>query len=153
MLEVPTVPTTFQALSRTIEELRLEELVEKISRAIESFDNFVNSPDLTASIKSLDVTLADLRKLVANVDGQIEPLVESVNKATQATSVVMEQATRTLGEVDGVLAEDGSPRYELINALQELTAAARSIRVVAEYMEQHPEATLRGKPGAKGKIK
>lgn len=153
VLEVPTVPTAFQALSRTIEELQLEELVEKISRAVDSFDSFVNSPDLAASVRSLDATLIDVRRLMANVDGQIEPLIESVNKATEATSAVLEQATRTLDQVDGVLAEDGAPRYELINVLQELTAAARSIRVVAEYIEQHPEATLRGKPGSKGKIK
>jgi paraquat-inducible protein B len=151
--EVPTVPTTFQALSRTIEGLELEQLVEKIANAVDSFTELVNSPDLAASLKSLDATLADVRRLVTSVDGQVEPLVASINEASEATSVVMEQATKTLSEVDGVLAEDGAPRYELINVLQELTAAARSIRVVAEYLERHPEATIHGKPGSKGKIK
>jgi len=150
--EVPTVPTTFQALSRTVEELELEKLVDKIAGAVDAFTELVSSPDLAASLKSLDATLADVRALVASVDGQVEPLVSSINEASEATSEVMEQATRTLSGVDGLLAEDGAPRYELINVLQELTAAARSIRMVAEYLERHPEAAVHGKPGSKGKI-
>jgi paraquat-inducible protein B len=31
--------------------------------------------------------------------------------------------------------------------LKELAGAARSIRVLADYLERHPEALLRGKPG------
>jgi len=31
--------------------------------------------------------------------------------------------------------------------LQELAAAARSIRILAEYLEQHPESLVHGKTG------
>jgi paraquat-inducible protein B len=34
--------------------------------------------------------------------------------------------------------------------MQELTRAARSIRVFADYLERHPEALLRGKSGGSG---
>ena len=40
--------------------------------------------------------------------------------------------------------------YGIKDALQELTQAARSIRLLAEYLEQHPEALLKGKPVTKG---
>jgi paraquat-inducible protein B len=38
-------------------------------------------------------------------------------------------------------------RYELQKMLGELTAAARSIRLLAEYLERNPDALVRGKPG------
>jgi len=42
-----------------------------------------------------------------------------------------------------------SPRGEIGNQLQdtlrEITAAARSIRVMTEYLERHPDALLKGK--------
>jgi paraquat-inducible protein B len=31
------------------------------------------------------------------------------------------------------------------NALKELSSAARSIRILADYLEQHPEALVKGK--------
>ena len=40
--------------------------------------------------------------------------------------------------------------YEMRNTLQETKQAMRSIRLFAEYLEQHPEAILKGKPVIKG---
>lgn len=41
--------------------------------------------------------------------------------------------------------------YELPNTLDEAKKAMRSFRLLTEYLEQHPEAILKGKPGIKGK--
>ncbi|MDJ0807096.1 MAG: MlaD family protein [Gammaproteobacteria bacterium] len=43
------------------------------------------------------------------------------------------------------LREDSALQTELVKALRELSAAARSIRIMSEYLERHPEALLRGK--------
>ena len=36
-------------------------------------------------------------------------------------------------------------QQELRDALQEITRAARSLRVFTDYLERHPEALIRGK--------
>ena len=36
---------------------------------------------------------------------------------------------------------------QLVNALQEVSAAARAIRVLADYLERNPNALLFGKGG------
>jgi paraquat-inducible protein B len=36
---------------------------------------------------------------------------------------------------------------ELSNTLLEVSRAARSVRVLADYLERHPEALIRGKQG------
>jgi paraquat-inducible protein B len=40
--------------------------------------------------------------------------------------------------------------YDLKKTLQEVTQASRSLRLLLEYLEQHPEALLKGKPVSKG---
>lgn len=40
--------------------------------------------------------------------------------------------------------------YGLNNAIKETTLAARSMRLLCEYLEQHPEALLKGKPNLRG---
>jgi paraquat-inducible protein B len=47
--------------------------------------------------------------------------------------------------VQGILADDSAPRYELDNALKELAGAARSMRLLAAYLEEHPESLIHGK--------
>jgi paraquat-inducible protein B len=43
--------------------------------------------------------------------------------------------------------------YELPNTLEEAKQTMRSVRFLAEYLEQHPEAILKGKPIIKGEMK
>jgi paraquat-inducible protein B len=43
--------------------------------------------------------------------------------------------------------------YELNNMLREATQTARSLRYLAEYLEQHPEAFLKGKPAPGGDLR
>jgi len=42
---------------------------------------------------------------------------------------------------------------ELSKTLQEVTGAAHSLRLFIEYLEQHPEALLKGKPVSKGELR
>ncbi len=57
------------------------------------------------------------------------------------------QAQSTLASADGLVGAKSQARYDLNALLKELTDAARSIRVFADYLERHPEALIRGKAG------
>ena len=50
--------------------------------------------------------------------------------------------------VNKLVASDGF--YGVNRVLSEITQSARSIRLLVEYLEQHPEAILKGKPNSKG---
>ena len=57
----------------------------------------------------------------------------------------IKQAEATLKTVNNMFAPEAPLPQELQDALQEMTAAARSLRVLADYLERHPEALLKGK--------
>jgi paraquat-inducible protein B len=54
---------------------------------------------------------------------------------------------RLLGNAGTLIAPDSVMNAELNNMLQQGGGAARSLRVLADYLERHPEALLRGKTG------
>ena len=118
----------------------------------------------------LDGTLRDAQGLLRRVDGEIAPVLASVKEAARdaeklirdtgenlgpalksfrgasdAATAAMEQATKTLGTLQGAVAADSPLGHEIANALGEISAATRSLRVLAEYLEGHPDAVLRGK--------
>ena len=78
--------------------------------------------------------------------GKYEGIGHGNHMADDGTEA-FEQAERTLGAAEGVIGKDSPMKYQLTRTLEELSAAARSIRILAEYMERHPEALLRGKGG------
>ena len=125
-------------------------------------DRFVNNPDLTASIRALKDTLQDTRKLVTRVDRQVDPLSDDLKKtvkefgklAADIDARVAGLSTsfeKTMAAAKGILSEDSPLMVELETTLKEISAMSRSIRQLANYLDQHPEALIRGKgkPGGK----
>ena len=144
-MEIPTIPSTMEALTKTIEELPLKDLVDKAMLTVEGIERLVNSPDLKGSISALHETLQNANKLVQNVDREVKPLISSVEKTSDAASAALEQAEKSLALTENVLAEDSPTLNELNKALRDISAAARSISALADYLQRHPESLLRGK--------
>lgn len=168
--QIPTIPSSLEQLTRTIEKLPVEELVTKLISAIEGVEKAVTSPELTQSIRSLNLAINDVRTLVQNIDSNIEPissdirgtledsrklvqgfdrhaasLQESIDRASDATRKAMEQAERTFGAMEHASSADSPMMYQLSETLDEISATADSIRALSDYLNRHPEAMLRGK--------
>jgi paraquat-inducible protein B len=59
-------------------------------------------------------------------------------------------AGRVVRNADTTLFSKESPApQDLRDMLQEITRAARSVRVLVDYLERHPDTLLRGKPTEK----
>jgi paraquat-inducible protein B len=69
-------------------------------------------------------------------------------------TATIEELRHTIAGVNGILkntdatllGKDAPAQRQLRDALQEVARAARSLRVLADYLERHPEALIRGKP-------
>jgi paraquat-inducible protein B len=146
--EIPTIPSKMEEITKTIEEIPFKELIEKAKNTIEGVDELVNSPELKNSIVNLDKSLQTLNKLLNNVNGEVQPLTSSVMTTLETSQATLETAQKAIAGVEKGLS-DQAPiiSYELTLALKELTQAARSLKVLTDYLQQHPESLLRGKGG------
>jgi paraquat-inducible protein B len=61
----------------------------------------------------------------------------------------MKRAEETISSVRGVIDADSPTFYELTKSLREVSAAARSLRQLANYLERNPRALIFGKPDSK----
>jgi len=173
--EIPTVPTAMEELSKTLQDLKLDELYKKVMLTVEGIEKIVNSPELQATVTSINQTAKDIGQLVRNIDAQAGPLVTNLKTTSEAANRTMlqvekalstengipaqlaetlqtansalRQAEKTLATAQNIAADD---RSELNRALTELSAAARTIRLLADYLERHPEALLKGKTSSEG---
>jgi paraquat-inducible protein B len=101
--------------------------------------------DLTKALVSLDQTLKDADKAVNRMDAEV----------TGELKTTLEELRRTIATADGVLKStnatllgtDAPGQQELRDALQEIARAARSLRILTDFLERHPEALIRGKTG------
>jgi paraquat-inducible protein B len=97
-----------------------------------------SGPELTRALRSLDRTLAHLDQLTSEVDPDLKSLVVSLRKTSDAAHDTMSTVQGLLG--NGVTADSDVPQL-----LREVTEAVRSVRELADYLDRHPEALLRGR--------
>lgn len=116
--EIPTVSSTIEELTKTLQEIPIKELIQKLNHTVESIDQVASSPELKESLQSLNQTIQSFNKLVSKVDSQVEPLAARFSGATDAAQSAFAQAEKTLKM------EDGAPA-QVIESLKETFAAAR----------------------------
>ena len=131
------IEPTARALRTTLDAA--QGLVSKVDREIEP------------TARSLRTTLDAAHELVSKVDGEVEPVADSLRTTLDAVRRAAESARGALGTVNRALDGDTRLGDDLSQALRQLTRAARSINALADYLERHPEALLRGKPGPEAK--
>jgi paraquat-inducible protein B len=172
--EIPSVPTPIQELEKALSGLNIKEIAEDLKTAMNGIAKLASSPELYESIIAIKDTLMDVQKLTRNLDSKLEPLatridqtlvearagigdarklmkeqapllVSELKKAAEAATTALDHANETLKSIENVAEEGTQLRHEVSATLTEIAAASRSVRVLADFIEQHPDALLRGR--------
>ncbi len=94
-------------------------------------------------LKNLDKTVTSTRGTLTNAD----LLLQNLDKTLTTTRGTLTNADVLINNAGSLVAPDSMFNAELINLLQQGGGAAQSLRVLADYLERHPEALIRGKTG------
>jgi paraquat-inducible protein B len=118
----------------------LNELLRSARGVLRNIDHATAGPQLGHAVKSLDETLTRLDDLTRDVGPDIKSLVKSLRETSDA-------AQSTLSSMQGLMGRSGAGDSDLPRLMNELTQAARTIRALADYLDRHPDALLRGRRG------
>lgn len=153
--EIPTLPSTMQEITASVTgvldrvaALPLEDLVSELRGTVSKADQLLSSSEARDTLTNLSSTLASAEALMRTLDTEVGPLVSSLRATSDAAGQAMDQAKTTLASAESLTGNKSQLRHDLNNLLEELTRMARSFRVLADYLETHPDALIRGKAGA-----
>jgi paraquat-inducible protein B len=120
--EIPTLPNS------------LEGIIASVNRILDR----VEDADIQGTLVNLNELMVSANKLVSTVEKDMPELADELH----ATLI---SATRAMTTLEASASSDGEIGNNIQDALKEISAAARSIGVMAEYLERHPEAFIKGK--------
>ena len=153
--EIPAVPTVTEKIMKTVraamerlEELPLEDIVQKLDSVLRGIDQVVNDPEFQRIPTNLNETMTGARgavveasRLIRSIDQQVDPVAESAITA-------LDQIQRTLASAQRTVSPDSPLAYRLSQALRELADAARAMRELAFYLERNPNSVVFGRQTA-----
>jgi len=157
--EIPTEPSSTEkarvAVSQVLAQLSetdLKGLVDSAREAISGLHQLVSSPDLKVAVRSLGDVAGQLGQAAGNVshlavglDSNVSSLTADLRQTSTKAGVVVDQAGKLFQHTDSAF-NDSPVLYELTRTLQEVSAAARSVRLLTGYLERNPNAVIFGRP-------
>ena len=121
-------------------------------------NRLVNKPELHAAIRSLDQTVVKIsqaadgvQKVAGSLDRSVATLSADLKETLTGVRDAVKQIQVTVANVDGFVDPNSPTSYELAKALKELSGAARSLRLMADFLERNPRALLFGRPESEKK--
>ena len=141
-LVIPTRPGSLEAITtqlasvlEKLDTIPIEQIGRDLSQTAAGANALVNAPELKGAVVELEATLAQVRATATRFDRELGP---ELTKTLRESTATLERARALLS--------DRSPLYvETQRMLQEVANAARSMRLLTDYLERHPEALLQGK--------
>ena len=98
-------------------------------------DRFAREGTLT--VRQMRRTLRETSRLVKRVDQDLAPELRAL----------MSQTRQTLASTQQTLSGDAPLQQDLRRAMRDMGGAGQALRVLAEYLQQHPESLVFGKKG------
>jgi paraquat-inducible protein B len=120
-----------------------EDIKHTLGNAQKLLQNIDNS--IEPLTKSLQAVINDAGAVTQRLDKRVDPLLGAIEETFKTTRAALSQVNKTLSEIEGATGDGARLNRQVNQTLQELAAAARSVRLLADYLERHPEALIRGK--------
>lgn len=140
--EIPKMIERFIAISQRLDTLSVQ-LEQETPRLYASSQQTLS--ETRGLVGELTGATREIRQLIERSGRELDTAFDSWNATLDSGKTSLQQLGKVAGSADRAIRQDSPVMTELTTALRELTAAARSLRVMADYLERNPEALLRGK--------
>lgn len=161
--EMPTIPSPLATVTGKLADLPFADIVTELRDAISGARAILQTAQTNGTVARLDTTLESLGTLLSSLNEQVRPVADQGGRLLDTATGALEDLRTTLrdangrlapllanlasasGHLDDMLAPDTSWGGDIPALLADLRDAARSLRLLLDYLEQHPEALVQGK--------
>jgi len=157
--EIPAIPTTLEQaqavairIFEKLDKVDFDAMFTQMTGMLDSIRQITTSPALKKVVanseetrEQLDHTLAGAQQTLSTVNRQVPPLSDSLQKTSLSADAAAKQARLTLGTVQTTIEPNSPVNYQVLQTLQDVSAAAHSIKELADYLQRNPSAIIRGR--------
>lgn len=151
--EIPAAPggggidgimTAVSGMAGKLNALPLDQIADNVRTITDRLATLSQSPKLTASLDSLNKTLANAEQVSAAAKTDVPAVLAALRK-------VATQAQRTVADANKLISTTagngpiGTNAAGLSQTLYEVSRAAESLRQLTDYLNRHPSALIRGR--------
>ena len=157
--EIPAIPTTLEQaqavairIFEKLDKVDFDAVFTQMTGMLDSIRQITTSPGLREALNNsektreqLDRALAGAQQTLNTMNRQVPPLSNSLQKTSLSADAAAKQVRLTLGTVQTTIEPNSPINYQALQTLQDVSAAAHSIKELADYLQRNPSAIIRGR--------
>jgi len=147
--EIPSIPSPIEEIGMQLRqglnnfnEIPLHDMTRALLVTLNGIDSLVRSPEVYKSVEDLSLSFRESVKLMHRIENQIDPVSGSLVSTSEEMNKTLNSMKDLLLEIHTGMAND---RYEMRMALKQFAEANRSLRLLAEYLQENPRSIIFGK--------
>ncbi len=150
---------TLAGINKLLNSRDLQTSIGSLNRLLKNSDALVNNlnaevrplaSDIKGTTDAARAAFVQAEKTLRLDEGVPGEVASSIKETLSAADATLKETHAAVENLNGIAVQNANLGYEIGRTLEQITQLSRSIRVLADYLERHPEALLRGKSPAKG---
>jgi paraquat-inducible protein B len=153
--DVPELPAATTRRERIAQQLQplidklanapIDRMFAELQESMAALKQLVTGPELRGALEELRGASADLRGMVDRLSARSDALIGSLNETVHSTNRLIDHTGRTLATIDQQVGDRSPLLADLRSLVRQMDGAARSMRLMAEYLERNPSSLITGK--------
>jgi paraquat-inducible protein B len=131
-----------------LKAIPFDEIGKNLNATLASVNRTVSGPDVQLALHRLSDTLADVQQLVKHADAGMAPVLRRLPQISDDLQHAVAHANTLLGE--GGYGGNSDFQRNMERLLDQVNSTARSIRLLVDFLDRHPEALILGRTGKAG---
>jgi paraquat-inducible protein B len=142
--DIQGIMTALNSISSKLNSLPLDQIGQNVEAIAARAADLASSKQLKQTLNNLNESVANVQHLTAAAYRQIPRLIAGLRAVAAETDAAVGSARTLLNNESGVTAT-GVETAGLSQTLYQLSEAARAVRELADYLDRHPSALIRGR--------
>ena len=130
-----------------LNRLPIDQIAGNLNRLLANANQTIGGPEMRSAIQSLSATLQELHALIRETNTGIAPALRRLPAISDQLQKTVSRANRILAGVGNSYGASSDFHRNLDELMQQASDAARSVRMLADFLDRHPEALIRGRDG------
>ena len=133
-------------LLRKVNAIPFESLGRNLDQTTAGLNDLINGTQMKQVMTSLNTTLSSARDMVRNLDAGLAPTMKKLPDIASDLQKTMTDANRLVLSLQSGYGDNTQFNRDLDRLMIQLNDAVRSIRSLADLLDRHPEALIKGRP-------
>ena len=140
---IDNITSSLSDIATKLDHIPFEEIGKNLNDALRSVSQTVSGPDVKNALHRLSDTLGDMQHLVRHADQGLTPMLQRLPQISAELQQAVAHANAALGEAG--YGGNSDFQHNVSRVLDQVNDAARSIRLLVDFLDRHPEALIRGR--------